>query len=199
MSSIVSLGALAFQAGIVVLFLVSLRRSEPAAAINAGLALLASLSPALLALVVESTWNGPLGVEPALTLWLAVAGFLHAVGMLGPYDTVWWWDHVTHTVSAGLVAALVYAALLVWAAFSATTIAAATLGLTFALGVVWELLELVARVLGDRFGVEPVLVQYGWRDTGYDLVFDLVGALVVVLLDLRVFVPALEQVTGSWC
>jgi hypothetical protein len=22
----------------------------------------------------------------------------HAVGMLGPCDDIWWWDHLTHTV-----------------------------------------------------------------------------------------------------
>lgn len=197
MSSIVFLGALAFQAGIVGLLVVGLRRNDAAAATNAAVALLASLSPALLGFFLESTGRSGLYFEPALALWLAVAGFLHAVGMLGPYDTVWWWDHVTHAVSAALVAAIVYAALFVWAAVPGSILAAATIGVTLALGVIWELIELVARDVGERYGVEPVLVHYGWRDTALDLVFDVVGALVVVLFDLRVFVSVVEQVAAA--
>jgi hypothetical protein len=193
MSAIVSFGVAAFQAGIAALLVVSIRRDEPAAAINAAVALVASLSPSLVAAVLDWAGKGPLAVDPLLTLWLGLAGFLHSVGMLGPYDTVWWWDHVTHTISAALLAALVYAALVVTGS-DATTVAALTVLATFGLGLVWEGIELLARSLGNRYGVEPVLVNYGMRDTVLDLGFDLVGAALVVLLDLRMFVPVLEDV-----
>jgi hypothetical protein len=193
MSAIVSFGVAAFQAGIAALLVVSIRRDEPAAAINAAVALVASLSPSLVAAVLDWAGKGPLAVDPLLALWLGLAGFLHSVGMLGPYDTVWWWDHVTHTISAALLAALVYAALVVTGS-DATTVAALTVLATFGLGLVWEGIELLARSLGNRYGVEPVLVNYGMRDTVLDLGFDLVGAALVVLLDLRMFVPVLEDV-----
>lgn len=193
MSVIVSLGAAGFQAGIAALLVVSIRRDEHAAAVNAAVALLASLSPTLLAVGLASSGAGSVTVNPVLPFWLGVAGFLHAFGMLGPYDTIWWWDHVTHTVSAALVAALVYAAL-VPSGSGATTVAILTVLATFGLGLVWEGIEVLARALGERYGVEPVLVQYGVRDTALDLVFDLVGAVLVVLLDVQVFVPVIEHV-----
>ncbi|WP_197425338.1 hypothetical protein, partial [Halobacterium sp. CBA1126] len=123
-------------------------------------------------------------------LWAAVAGLLHAIGMLGPYDSVWWWDHLTHALSAALLTALVYAALLVayGDTASSTVVAGAAVGYTVLAGVCWELGELVARAVADRYDVEPVLVHYGRRDTALDLVFDVVGAVLVVGLDVRLFV-----------
>ena len=50
-----------------------------------------------------------LSLSPTLTLWITVAVFLHAIGMLGLYDEVWWWDHLTHLLSATLVAGVGYA------------------------------------------------------------------------------------------
>lgn len=110
------------------------------------------------------------------------------------YESTWWWDHLTHTVSGVLVAALIYAGLVVTRPTTGSgSVAAATVLFTFAVGVSWELLELVAREVGERYDIEPVLVHYGWRDTAFDLGFDLVGALLVVLLDLRIFVPVVDQ------
>jgi hypothetical protein len=122
--------------------------------------------------------------------------------MLGPYDSVWWWDHLTHTLSAALVAALVYAAALValptlGLSADPVTVAAVTVALTFGGGVLWELVEILARAVGERYGVEPVLVHYGWRDTAADLVFDVVGAVLVVALDVRVFLGAAGRVPGA--
>jgi hypothetical protein len=42
-----------------------------------------------------------------------------------------------------------------------------------------------------------VLIHYGWRDTAADLGFDVLGTLVVVGADLRVFVPVVEQFPGA--
>lgn len=69
-----------------------------------------------------------------------------------------------------------------------------TIVFTFVLGVFWELIELVGRDVADRLDVEPVLVHYGWGDSALDLVFDVIGALVVVVLDLRVFVSIVEGI-----
>jgi len=181
--------------------LVAVRRRNVAAIVNTlAMSALAVLS---LALVVEtgSAWTGRLAT-PTLPLWVATACVLHSIGMLGWYDTVWWWDHLTHTVSAALVTALVYAGLVVAVdagavpALAASTVPVATLAFVMLVGVFWELIELVARAVAERYGIEPVLVHYGWRDTAFDLVFDIVGAVVIVVLDVDVFVDLAARFPG---
>jgi hypothetical protein len=182
------------QAGVVGLLALAVHRRDVAAAVNGAAAVVLALLPA-----AAEALLGLLGREVAfgvaLPLWLAAAGLLHSVGMLGWYESRWWWDHLTHTVSAALVAAVAYAGALV--AFGTGRAAAVAVVATLAIGVCWELLELLAREIGDRAGVEPVLVYYGPRDTALDLVFDVLGALVVVGLDLRVFVPVVAQFAGT--
>lgn len=199
MTDLLSLGVVVLSGGLVAILLVALRQRNAAAAANALVSLAAVGLPVAVEVSVRFSSNRTLDVGAELPLWIALAGCLHSFGMLGPYDTVSWWDSLTHAVSAALVAALMYAGLLAVAEHEAGgllspgPIAAVTLLFTFVVGVFWELVELVARDLGERFDVEPVLVHYGWRDTALDLVFDVAGALVVVLLDVRVFVPVAEQ------
>jgi hypothetical protein len=186
-------GVLTLQAGIAAAFLVGVYQRDPSVVVNAAVALAAVFLPAV-------TLGDVVPMGSPLSLWIGAAGFLHCLGMLGLYESVWWWDHLTHTVSAALVAALVYAVLL--AGVDGGTIgtrggaAGVTVLLTLAVGVAWELVELAARDVGDRFDVEPVLVHYGWRDTAFDLGFDALGAVVVVLLDLRVFLPVAAALPG---
>ncbi|SFQ06821.1 MULTISPECIES: hypothetical protein [Halolamina] len=171
---------------------VGYRRGDTAAVVNTAAAVALVLVFAALPVVLRD------GDQPTrlagLTFWVAVAGFLHALGMLGRYESVWWWDHLTHTLSAALAAALLYAAVLVagWSGAAAITLLGTTV-----LGVLWEVGELIAREIADRYDIEPVLVHYGWRDTAFDLVFDVVGAVLVVALDLRLFVPVVEWVSGA--
>jgi hypothetical protein len=188
---------------------VAVSRENVAAATNA----VGSVVLALLAVAVAAGvgWaDGGAGFDPGLPLWVTAAGFLHSVGMLGWYESVWWWDHLTHTVSAALVAAALYAGLLVTTGetaavdLSPVAVAAVTLSGTLAVGVFWELVELVARVVGERYDIAPVLVVYGWRDTALDIVFDFVGAVVVLGLNVRVFVslaglsPELTRTVLCW-
>lgn len=185
------------QAGILAVLALAVRRGNVAAAVNALGAFVLAVLPTALA------WLGrPVVLGPELPLWLAAAGLVHSVGMLGPYDSVWWWDHLTHTLSAALVAALVYAAALaVLPAFGLSadpgTVAGVTVALTVGAGLFWELLEILARTVGERYDVEPVLVHYGWRDTAADLVFDAVGAVLVVALDVRAFLGLAERLPGA--
>lgn len=181
------LGVTLLQAAIVLTIFESVRRGNAAATVNGVVSFGAAVFPA----VVEGVLVPGVELPTALSLWVATAGFLHVLGMLGLYESAWWWDHLTHTLSAGLVAALLYAGLLV-VAEGHPLIPVATVGLTFAIGIFWELIELVARDVGERLDVEPVLVYYGVYDTLFDLLFDLVGALVIVALDVRVFVPITE-------
>lgn len=197
MTDLLAISTLAFQGGIAGLLLVAVRRRNVAAALNAVGSLVLAVLPTATEVVVQAGQQPVF--EPSLALWLGVAGFLHSLGMLGPYDTTWWWDHLTHTVSAALVAALIYAASvgtppalsadLPWLGRAGVL----TVVCTFAIGVFWELIELVAREIGDWYDIDPVLVYYGWKDTGLDLVFDVVGALAVVVLDVRVFVSTVER------
>jgi hypothetical protein len=171
----------------------SIRRRDGAALVNSVVVVTVSLLP----VAVERLSAASLTAGTELTAWLGFAGFLHMVGMLGVYESVWWYDHITHTVSAALVAALCYGGLLVTSEASRAVVALLAVGLTFAGGVCWELIELVARALGRRYDIEPVLVHYGWDDTAYDLLFDLVGALVVVTLDVDVFTALAAQAPGA--
>jgi len=180
----------AIQAAILFVLVEGVRRGNVAAAVNA----LVAFAVAVLPFVLGTTTD--LVVAPGLALWLAVAGLLHSVGMLGPYDSVPWWDTVTHFVSASFVAALCYAGVLVAAPSGWVTAAATTILLTLALGLWWELVELVARELGEEFSVDPVLVHYGPRDTLVDLLVDVLGAVAVVAVDVRAFVPVVDPVLG---
>ncbi|WP_232700717.1 hypothetical protein [Halobacterium wangiae] len=197
MTELLDVAVLALQVAIVGTLLEAFRQRDVSAAVNALVVLVLAFLPP----VVEFASDGSVTVDQAIALWLAAAGFLHSLGMLGLYEhgETWWWDHLTHTLSGALVAALLYAGLVVGVAqtpevaLSSQTIAGLTVLFTFAVGVFWELVELVAREVGERFDVEPVLVHYGRLDTALDLVFDVVGALLVVTLDLRLFVPLAEQ------
>jgi hypothetical protein len=197
--------AAVFQAGIVVAGVVAVRRADISSAINAVFALAVTLVPAALSAFAPAAVGDAVSSSSGLLLWLAVAGFVHVVGMLGWYDTVWWWDHLTHTVSATLLGALVYSGLTVAAespagpALTSHEVAGVTVGLVLAVGVAWELVELLARDLSNVLGIDPVLVHYGRRDTAFDLVFDAVGALIVVVADLQLFRAVAAASPGATC
>lgn len=161
------------------IFLVGVASRNVAVLVNAALALAVTFLPA----VLERDVRVSLG--PRVSLWITLAVFLHAVGMLGLYATTWWWDHLTHTLSAALVAAVGYAATRALDRYSDALylppafLFAFTLLFTLACGVLWEVLEFAARALGEYVGADPVLVQYGVDDSVLDIVFDGVGAVVV--------------------
>lgn len=187
-------GLVVLQCGILAILLTAVRRENTAAVVNALAVFVATLLPLAVEVAVRVVLGRTVSLGSALPLWIAVAGCLHAYGMLGPYDSIWWWDLLTHAVSAALVAALAYAAFLVTSTSGIAAVSA--IALTFIVGIGWELIELVAREVGERYDVEPVLVHYGWRDTAIDLVVDVVAAMVIVLADVRVFVPIAEQLSG---
>lgn len=199
MATVTALAAFFLQSAIFGLFIIAVRRRDIAAAINAIGSFVLALLPIVGELVLPVLLTRSIAFGPVLTVWLAAAGFLHSLGMLGLYESTWWWDHLTHTVSAALVAALLYAGVIVTVpdiaglSGSSGVVVTVTVVFTFAVGVFWELIELVAREVGERFDIEPVLIHYGWRDTAVDLGFDVVGAVLVVGIDLRIFVPLMGQ------
>lgn len=199
MTELVRVVAWVVQFAVFATLVEGVRRRNVPATVNALVALAATFLPAIVAFVVRSGSARSVDFAPEITLWIATAGFLHSLGMLGLYESVGWWDHLTHATSAMLVAAPIYAGVIVTArhvtdfGLGFGGVVAATLLFTLAAGVFWELLELVARAVAERYDVEPLLVHYGWRDTALDLGFDLVGALFVVVLDVRAFVPVADR------
>lgn len=153
--------------------------SEPKALTNGTMALLITFTPA----VLERNYNIPL--DPWLGLWITLAVFLHTVGSAGLYAAIGWWDHLTHALSASLVAGVGY------------TFARAVdlhsdrihlprrfyfvyvLVVVLAFGVVWELFEFGLDLAADATGLEMPLAQHGIDDTVRDLMFNSLGAIVV--------------------
>ena len=197
MEDLLGLGVVVCLAGIAVIFAAAVRDENAPAALNAVASLLLVLVPIAVDLFASRLYGVRVGLSPEVPLWVGLAGLLHSYGMLGPYDDIAWWDHLTHTLSAALVAALLYAGLLV--AVDSTSVSvgislvwATVVLLTLLAGVFWELIELLARDFARRFDVPSVLDHYGRRDTVLDLLFDVVGALLVLVVDLRLFVPMAE-------
>jgi hypothetical protein len=184
------------QAAVAALFAYGVATANVPVAVNAGLALAVTFLPG----VLRRDYGLPL--DPGLTLLLTAAVFLHALGMTGPYETVPWWDHMTHTLSAVVVASAGYVVTRAVdehaPGFDVPEEAypAYLVGFTLAAGLVWELAELAIHAGSDRLGVDAVLVPYGLEDALWDLAFDALGALVVAAFGrrrLRPLVDALRE------
>ncbi len=181
------------QAGIVVTLLTGLAVRSIPIIVNATLALIATFLPALL-----SRDHG-VQLSPLLTLWLTGTLLLHAIGMVGPYSTLWWWDHLTHTLSASLVAGVGYTTARAIDIYSESIylppnfLFVYVLLFTLAVGVVWEILEFAAREIASATGQDPLLVQYGLEDTILDLLFDAIGAVIVALFGTPLFRDVVES------
>jgi hypothetical protein len=175
----------AMQAVVAGILVAGVLERDLAVVVNAAIALGVTFLPA----VLERDWDVPL--SPGVTLWVTVAVFLHALGMTGLYESVTWWDHLTHFLSAALVAGVGYAAIRAFDEHSDAVYlpprvtAVFVVVFTLGLGVCWEVAEFGARLAATALGLEPVLVQYGLEDTLVDLLFDAAGAVVVALLGPR--------------
>ncbi len=114
--------------------------------------------------------------RPWQRIYVQTAMVTHAVGMLGPYDDVWWWDHLTHVHSATLLGGLIH---VISRRLDVDPRPRVLVGVA-TMGVLWELVEYVAHAASRQVGLEPVLVSYGKMDTALDLVFNIVGAVLVL-------------------
>ncbi|RYJ14566.1 hypothetical protein ELS19_11800 [Halogeometricum borinquense] len=132
-------------------------------------------------------------MDAGLTLWITSAVFLHGLGTVelpivgSPYASIPWWDHLTHALSASIVAAVGYSTA---RAIDLHTDAVDLpprfmfvfiLTFTLAFGVLWEVIEFMISVTSNYLGIGSVLTQYGLRDTMFDLLFDTAGAIVVAV------------------
>jgi hypothetical protein len=169
------------ELSLVGIFFVGLDRGNLGIMINSALAFAITLVPA----VLKRDYQIPM--DAGLTLWITTAVFLHAVGTLGPYQNVWWWDHVTHMLSASLVAGVGYATVRALDAHNPDVYLPPRFMFVFilmfvvAFGVIWEVTEFAVSGLGSILGGSAVLTQYGLEDTMLDLLFDTAGGLVTAI------------------
>lgn len=174
--------------GLIGMFFIGLERRNTGIIVNSLLGLAVVQLPPLM----ERDYDIPM--DPALTLWITGAVFFHALGTVGIpgaelsfYRSVWWWDHVTHALSASVVAAAGYATVRAIDLHNDEVelppkfMFVFLLMFVLAFGVLWEVLEFAIGEVSRVVGGEPVLTQYGIEDTMLDLVFNAFGAVVVAV------------------
>jgi hypothetical protein len=174
--------------GLVGLLFIGLERGSTGIIVNAGVALLVAQLPPLL----ERDYNIPM--DAGLTLWITGAVFLHALGTVGLpgselsfYRSLWWWDHLTHVLSSSVVAGVGYATARAFDAHSERIHLPPRFMFVFillfviAFGVLWEVIEFGLGGAASLLGSGSVLTQYGLRDTMLDLVFDVIGGVIVAI------------------
>ena len=147
---------------------------EPKAIINGGVTLLITFVPA----VLERNYDLPL--DPWLALWITAAVFLHTLGSAGLYSRIFFWDNITHAMSASLIAAAGYTVARAVDIHIPRRVAFVYIFvIVLSFGVVWELFEFGLDIAADATGLEMPLAQHGLDDTVRDMMFNSVGALIV--------------------
>lgn len=171
------------------LIFVGLERQSPTIVLNALLGFSITFLPAILERDHEIPMN------PGITLWITAAVFLHAIGIIGIpgtgiafYSAVPFYDHITHALSASVVAGVGYATVRGLDQHSDGISLPPRVTFVFilvfvlAFGVLWELVEFGVDVLTTRAGVEMSgFTQHGLNDTMLDLVFNTLGGVVVAI------------------
>ena len=174
--------ARAMQILLAVLFVSGLYNGSTKVITNAGLGLIATFAPALLKRRYDVT------VNPFLSLWIASAVFFHALGSFGFYGSVWWWDHMTHALSASLLAGSGYTLIRAVDLHSDEIYLPNKFMFVFilltviAFGVVWELFEFGLDIIAEITETPMPLAQHGLEDTMKDMMFNSLGALIVATL-----------------
>jgi hypothetical protein len=182
-TSVTREAARASRYAILGVFVAGIRRGNPGAVVNALVSFVATYLPG----VVE--WRYGVEFRPWQRLYLNAGMLAHAVGMLGPYEDVWWWDHVTHTSSSTLLGGFVHVRARRRGRDPRPRVLAGVLGV----GALWEAMEYVIHGVSRRVGLEPLLIPYGREDTLLDLVFDLLGALLVLAFGDRLLPNLVRQ------
>lgn len=178
----------AMEVGLVGMLLVGLIQGNMGIIVNTLVALAVTRLPGIL----QRDFGVPMNA--GLTLWITSAVFLHAFGTVGlpgllpsPYQSIWWYDHLTHALSASVVAAVGYAtthALDIYSAeisFPSEFMVVFIFLFVLAFGVLWEVIEFTIGGLSAVLGFGSVLTQYGLSDTMLDLIFDMAGAAIVAV------------------
>jgi len=168
------------------------------AVVNGSITLLITFAPA----VLERRYDLPL--DSWLALWLTAAVFLHVLGSSGFYSHVSWWDHVTHSLSASLVAGAGYTVARAIDIHHDDITLPSEVAFVYifvvvlSFGVVWELFEFALDVVSVRTGLEMPLAQHGLEDTIKDLMYNSLGALIVAVFGQAHLVGVAEGVEDWW-
>jgi len=178
----------AMEIGLIGIFFVGLYEMQVGIMINTGVGILVTQLPPIL----ERDYEVPM--DPALTLWITSAVFLHALGVIGLpgggenlYGSVPWWDHMTHSLSASVVAAVGYATARSFDLHDDDVDLPPKFMFVFillfvlAFGVFWEVIEFALGELARIAGGQPILAQHGIEDTMKDLIFNTIGAIIVAI------------------
>ena len=188
------------------LLFIGLERGSVGISINAAIGLLVLQMPPLL----ERDYS--VSMDPRLTLWITSAVFLHSLGTVGLpggegfYRTITGFDHVTHALSASVVAGVGYATIRAldehWddVHLPDRFVFVFILMFVLAFGVFWEIIEFTTSAAATIIGGSPVLTQYGLEDTMKDLIFNTIGAVIVATwgtVYLNDFVAQIIEVIGS--
>jgi len=151
----------------------------PKAITNGSMGLLITFVPALL----ERKYDFPL--DPWLGLWITLAVFLHTLGSAGLYAQIDGWDHITHAMSASLIAGVGYTFVRAFVLHNdeihiPTRFAFVVILLVvMSFGVIWELFEFGLDIVADTTGISMPLAQHGLDDTVRDMLFNTFGAVLV--------------------
>lgn len=152
-------------------FVEGLRQRNTNAIVNAVLMFAATYLPG----IAERLYD--VKFRPWQRVYTEFAMLAHAVGFLGPYDDTWWWDHLTHVLSATLLGGAIH----VVAQWSGRNARRDVLAAIVGGGLLWESMEYIIHRVSEYLGIEPMLVYYGRRDTLLDLLFNFIGALLVLV------------------
>ncbi|WP_144903419.1 hypothetical protein [Halobellus captivus] len=175
------------QIFLAVMLLAGLALRSGGVVVNASIGLLVTFLPGIL----ERDLGIPM--DAGLALWISAAVFLHALGTIAwpgigkPYANVWWWDHLTHALSASIVAGVGYATTRAVDIHSDAVSFPPRFHFVFillfvlAFGVLWEVIEFGISLLAGYTGTPGVLTQYGLSDSMLDLVFNTIGAILVAV------------------
>ncbi len=167
------------------LLFIGLERRSVGISVNAAIGLAVLQIPPLL----ERDYS--VSMDPRLTLWITTAVFLHSLGTVGIpggegfYRSIPGYDHVTHALSASIVAGVGYATTRAldehWPDVHLPDrfVFVFILMFVLAFGVVWEIIEFTTSAAATVIGGSPVLTQYGLEDTMKDLIFNTIGAAIV--------------------
>lgn len=176
----------AMEVGLVGIIFAGIWGGSTTVVVNAFVGLVATQIPPIL----ERDYDIPM--DPALTLWITTAVFLHAFGVLGLpgseqnlYGQVPGFDHITHALSASVVAAVGYSTARALDEHSPDIhlprrfMFVYILLFVLAFGVIWEVIEFGLGELARMQGNTALLTQHGLDDSMLDMVFDTIGALIV--------------------
>lgn len=118
-----------------------------------------------------------------LNFWIVLALFLHVVGgFSGFYDHIPGWDHMTHMISASLIAALGFVAVVTIDKYVESIylprpfLAFFIVMFSMAFGVLWEFMEFANDQLAGTH------LQYSLEDTMLDLMFDGFGGFFIAYM-----------------